>query len=153
VRAAVSKNGDLSLSTRGLPQAPQPSQVTIASGPVNSNNPLLYHKTSDRRVYQEALAGRPGFEDVLLWNERGELTESTIGNVAVEMDGKLYTPPISCGLLAGVYRGYLLERGRIKEQVIKIDDALKCSKVYLMNSVRGLWEVTISKSATTSLSP
>ena len=76
------------------------------------------------------------FDDVLLYNENDELTEFTIGNLVAEMDGELFTPPISCGLLAGTFRSHLLETGQIKERVISKDDLEKCSKLFLVNSVR-----------------
>ncbi len=75
-------------------------------------------------------------DDLLLWNENDELTEFTIGNLVVEMDGELFTPPISCGLLAGTFRSHLLETGQIRERVIRKDELSKCSKVFLVNSVR-----------------
>jgi para-aminobenzoate synthetase/4-amino-4-deoxychorismate lyase len=82
------------------------------------------------------------FDDVLLYNENGELTEFTIGNLIAEMDGKLFTPPISCGLLAGTYRSHLLETGKIKEHVVHIDELRKCSNLFLVNSVRK-WVETV----------
>src|SRR6185369_209127 len=82
--------------------------VTLATEPVDSSDRFLFHKTT-RRL--------PG-EDVIFWNERGEITESSIANVVVEIDGELFTPPIECGLLPGVFRNYLLAQGKIKERVI-----------------------------------
>jgi para-aminobenzoate synthetase/4-amino-4-deoxychorismate lyase len=38
-------------------------------------------------------------DDVLLWNERDEVTESTIANLVAEIDNSWWTPPLSCGLL------------------------------------------------------
>jgi len=75
-------------------------------------------------------------DDLLLWNENDELTEFTIGNLVVELDGKLFTPPISCGLLAGTFRSYLLETSQVRERVIRKDELAQCSKVFLVNSVR-----------------
>jgi len=74
--------------------------------------------------------------DLLLWNENDELTEFTIGNLVVELDGNLFTPPISCRLLAGTFRSYLLETGQVHERVIRKDELSKCAKVFLVNSVR-----------------
>ena len=44
---------------------------------------------------------RPGLDDVVLWTRGGEVTESTIANVVVELDGALYTPPSTRPLLRG----------------------------------------------------
>ena len=87
----------------------------------------------------------PDCDDVLLYNEKNELTEFTIGNLIVEMDGRLYTPPISCGVLAGTFRAHLLETGQVEERVIRIDELKKCTKFFFVNSVRKWREVEITK--------
>ena len=84
--------------------------VQLAAEPIDSTDPFLYHKTTNRRVYDRALASRPGAADVLLFNDRNELTESTIANLIVEVDGSLLTPPVRCGLLPGTARARLLRR-------------------------------------------
>jgi para-aminobenzoate synthetase/4-amino-4-deoxychorismate lyase len=73
---------------------------------------------------------------VLLWNERGEITESTTANVVVVLDGELLTPPLSSGLLAGTFRDRLLAEGAIQEKVINVADLGRCRCIYLINSVR-----------------
>jgi para-aminobenzoate synthetase/4-amino-4-deoxychorismate lyase len=98
-------------------QAGKPYRVRFAAQPVDSKDLFLYHKTTQRKRYQNALAAAPGSDDVLLWNEAEEVTESSIGNLVVEMDGELYTPPLSCGLLPGVFREWLLRQGAVKERV------------------------------------
>lgn len=92
-------------------------------------------------MFDDARENFPDYDDILLFNERGELTEFTIGNLVVDMDGKFFTPPISCGLLAGTFREYLLETGKVEERVIHKDELKKCTKIYLVNSVRKWQEV------------
>jgi para-aminobenzoate synthetase/4-amino-4-deoxychorismate lyase len=108
-------------------------KVRLAEQPIHSKDIFLFHKTTRREMYPPVPAG---FDDVLLWNENNELTELTIGNLVVELNGELFTPPISCGLLAGTFRSHLLEAGKIKERIIYKDELGKCSKVFLVNSVR-----------------
>jgi len=72
----------------------------------------------------------------LLYNERGELTEFTIGNLVFELDSRLYTPPISCGLLAGTFRDHLLETNRITERMFRVEELKDSTKIFLVNSVR-----------------
>ena len=117
--------------------------VALAASPIDSANPFLYHKTTNRTIYDDAIAARPGFEDVLLYNERGEVTESTIANLVVEIGGALLTPPIACGLLPGTLRAHLLEEGRIREKVLSLDDVRGASRCYLLNSVRGFHPVSV----------
>jgi len=116
-------------------------KVCLAKHPIDSRNVFLFHKTTRREIYpsprdQDAIHGGEGIDDLLLFNERGELTEFTIGNLVVEMDDEFYTPPLACGLLAGTFRAHLLEINKIKERVIHKDELQKCSKVFLVNSVR-----------------
>jgi para-aminobenzoate synthetase/4-amino-4-deoxychorismate lyase len=100
--------------------------VKLATEPVDSSDRFLYHKTTRR----------PGGDGLVFWNERGEITESSIANIVVPIDGELYTPPIECGLLPGVFRKYLLARGEISERVITIDEFLNAPEFFLINSVR-----------------
>ncbi len=137
VRLLVDRDGATRLEAMLLEPRPRVWRVKLAPEPVDPSDVFLYHKTTYRRVYEAARAACPDCEDVILWNPRGEVTESTIANLVVELNGQLYTPPVSSGLLGGVYRGRLLERGRLKERVILVDELRHADAVYLINSVRG----------------
>jgi para-aminobenzoate synthetase/4-amino-4-deoxychorismate lyase len=118
-------------------------RVALAVSPVDSANPLLRHKTTSRALYESARAARTGVDEVLLWNEREEVTEATIANVVAEIDGVRLTPPVTCGLLPGIYRAELLESGELREQVIMKDDLSRASRIWLVNSLRGWIEVQL----------
>ena len=107
---------------------------------VDSQDPFLYHKTTHRPLYTEEYqrAKTLGFFDCVFTNERGELTEGTISNIFLDIDGKLITPPVSGGLLNGIFRQDLVEQGKAGEQVLYPDDLNKARSIYLGNSVRGL---------------
>lgn len=110
---------------------------------VDSASPWLRHKTTRREAYDQALRSRPDCDDVLLWNERGEVTETALANVAVGGEGgPLLTPRLSCGLLPGVERAALLAEGRIREAVVSLADLRPGQPLWLFNSVRGLFEAT-----------
>jgi len=96
-----------------------------------------------RAVYERAREETAGYDEALLFNERGELTEACIANLVVELDGSLFTPPASCGLLPGTYRKWLLRNGKIRERVIYPADLRLCSRIFLANSLRGLWEIQV----------
>ncbi len=117
-------------------------KVHLAERSINSNNVFLFHKTTRRDIYP---APKSSYDDVLLFNEKDELTEFSIGNLVVEIDGELVTPPASCGLLAGTFRSYLLETNQVKEQIIHKKDLEKYSKIFLVNSLRKWVEVEIKK--------
>jgi para-aminobenzoate synthetase / 4-amino-4-deoxychorismate lyase len=112
-------------------------RVALAREPVDPREVFLYHKTTHRQVYERMRGAHPDCDDVILWNTRGEITESTLANVVVRLEGRLYTPPVECGLLAGVYREHLLRRGLLRERVLTLDDLRRAEAVYLINSVRG----------------
>ena len=142
IRLLVQKNGRIDWEDK--PCFPNPAwSMSLAKEPVVSSDPFLHHKTTCRRVYEEAKAASPGTDDVLLWNERGEITESCIANVVVVLNGQAYTPPISSGLLAGTYREELLEKGEIQERVITMDDLKRVDDIYLINSVREIQKVLL----------
>lgn len=118
-------------------------RVKLAASSVDSQNPFLYHKTTHRVLYDEALASVSGCDDVILWNERGEITESTIANVVVDIGGELFTPPVECGLLAGTFREKLLREGMVKERVITQEEFRAAPRAFLINSVRQWRELTL----------
>ena len=70
----------------------------------------------------------------------GELTEGTRTNLFIEIDGRLFTPALTCGLLPGTLRDELLDlpRAAASEAVLVPQDLLDADRIYLGNSVRGL---------------
>lgn len=114
----------------------QPLSACLAKEPVDSNNVFLFHKTTRRDVYESARKDFPNDDDVLLFNEHGELTEFTVGNLVVELNGRFFTPPISCGLLPGTFRAHLLETDQVAERTIPIQELKECRKIFLVNSIR-----------------
>lgn len=128
-----------------LLRLPDPYLLGLAPSPVDSSDLRLRHKLVPRTPYNEALAQRPDCHDVLLQNERCELTESCIANLVLEIDGAWWTPPVSSGLLPGVGRRLLLEQGRVREKVLHREDLDRCDAVWLVNSLRGLWRAQLVK--------
>jgi para-aminobenzoate synthetase/4-amino-4-deoxychorismate lyase len=121
-------------------------RVRMAQTRTDPVDPMLFHKTTHRPVYAAAFheAAQAGFDDVLFLNLRGEVTEGAISNIFVEKDGRWLTPPVDCGLLAGVYRRHLLEtRADVEERVLYAGDLRAADAVYLANAVRGLRRVRI----------
>lgn len=139
IRLLLARDGTVRLETREAPPPDADSVVRLklARYPVDLRNPFLYHKTTRRGHYEDALATAGDCDDALLWNDRGEITESTIANVIVRLGDGLYTPPVECGLLNGTLRRSLLAQGKIAERVIRIDELPAVRDLYLVNSVRG----------------
>ncbi len=143
LRMLLGPQADVRLEASPLYALPHPYRVCFATGPVDSSNLFLFHKTTLREIFALQRQACREFDDVLLWNEKGEMTESTIANIIVELDGQLYTPPIDSGLLPGIFRGTLLENGTVKTRIIRREELSRCTHVYLANAVRGLWEAEL----------
>lgn len=137
VRLTVARGGLVQAEAAAIAGGRRPRlRLGFASEHVDSGDELLRHKTTRRAFFERALASRTDCEDVLLVNERGEVTESTRANLVLKLDGQLVTPPLTSGLLPGVFRGMLLRNGTVREQILFPADVLRAEKVWLVNSVR-----------------
>lgn len=112
-----------------------PLRLTLADMPLDPNQPLLYHSTTDDRLFQRYRDAHPGFDGVLLWNFRGEITQATAGNLVVELHGELVTPPVECGLLPGTFRAELLNTKKIQERPIRLADVPICGRAWVIDSI------------------
>lgn len=139
IRLVVDRSGAPDLSVAPLPGPTSiPVRVAVDFEPVDTSSPFRFHKTTRRDIFDERRARHPGVDDVLVVNERGLITESTIANVAARLEGRWVTPPIADGCLPGVYRRVLLEAGRIAERSLSPADLEAAEHLALLNSVR-LW--------------
>ncbi len=120
-------------------------RVALTREPIQSFDRVLFHKTTFRAAYEKARAAWPDHDDVLLWNERGEVTESTVANLLWRRDGIWHTPALSCGLLPGVFRGRLLAKGWVREAVIEVNALDAADRLLLVNSVRGFIPVALDR--------
>jgi para-aminobenzoate synthetase/4-amino-4-deoxychorismate lyase len=138
VRLLIARDGSVRLESTYLQgtQSSEPFRVGLSRSPVSFRDPYLYHKTTHRETYRHARESRPDCDDVILFNERGEITEASTANVVIEREGHLVTPPVHSGLLAGVFREHLLDRDEIREGVLTPDDLSTAHRVFLINSVR-----------------
>ncbi|GFH40127.1 aminodeoxychorismate synthase component I [Pseudolactococcus insecticola] len=133
MRLALNHDGTFELTYRA---AKSFSTVTISEHIVDSQADFLYHKTSKRPYFK---AG----QDELFFNEKGELTEMSRANIVLDLAGELVTPPVTSGLLQGLYREKLLASGKITERILYREDLLKADKIYCCNSIQGLQEVIL----------
>jgi len=145
VRLLVASTGAVSIEAAPLPPAQSAWVLGVAPSHVSSRNLFLFHKTTHRTVYDEAVRACPGCDDVVLWNEHGDVTESTRANIVIERDGRRVTPPRDAGLLAGTFRAALLEEGSLAEASVSMDDLARATRVWLVNSVRGWIDVDVPR--------
>lgn len=138
VRLRCQRDGRLVVDLDPLPAPPSgPVLLAVDDEPVDSRAAWPQHKTSRRAPYTTRLARHPEADDVLLVNERGELTESCTANLAVRLDGGWWTPPQDSGCLPGVERARLLAAGVLRERVLTPADLARAEELALVSSLRG----------------
>ncbi|WP_404301927.1 aminotransferase class IV [Alicycliphilus denitrificans] len=147
----------LLLDAEGVPRAEAfalqptvtPVRLRLADRPLaQAHGEWVRHKTTRRAHYAAfAPAAGSGWFDTVLYNEAGEITETTFGNLALRLDGRWVTPALSCGLLPGVGRGVALEQGRLMEQVVRLQDLPRVQVWAFINSLRGWLEATLEPSS------
>ena len=140
IRLLVARDGKITCQAEPIRdgEVPEPVRLELAARPIDAADVFLYHKTTHREVYAAAQAGCREGDDVLLYNQCGEVTETTRGNIVVRCGKDLWTPPVSCGLLPGTYRARMLAEGKIHERVVPLEMLPECDELFFINSVR-LW--------------
>ncbi|NNC75116.1 MAG: aminodeoxychorismate synthase component I [Acidimicrobiia bacterium] len=142
VRVEASRDGTVRIEDQPLAPRPEPVRLGVDEVPIDSGNVFLFHKTTRRSVYDERTARHPDCDDVVLVNERGEITETTIANIAVQFAGEWWTPPLDSGCLPGTMRRHLLDEGKIKERVMSASELDSAEAIAVFNSVRG-WQSAV----------
>ena len=140
VRLLVAIDGTVTIDVHPMDDPPPPGaslSLCVGDPSVDPSDRRLFHKTTDRRRYDEQRRRHPGADDVVLVNLRGEVTETTRANLVVRLGGRWYTPPLACGLLPGVERGRLLGEGVVTERVIAVEELLEADGVATVSSLRG----------------
>ena len=135
VRLTLSMGGSVTIETAPAPNKRDLVTLAFANNPVDSSDLRLFHKTTNRSIYE--CRRQENVDDVILINERGECTETTIANFAIQLDGKWFTPPLSSGCLPGIERASLLSQGVLQERVIFPQDVKNSEQIIVFNSLRG----------------
>ncbi|MDD5504582.1 MAG: aminodeoxychorismate synthase component I [Candidatus Omnitrophica bacterium] len=148
VRLLLAKDGRPRADYSIIREDNAPKQVIISAIKTRSSDKWLFHKTTNRNVYESEYNKHKklGYYDVLFLNEKGQVTEGAISNVFIEKNNTYYTPPLECGVLNGVYRRFLIAKSGldIKEKVMYPEDLLKADNIYLTNAVRGMAKVCLN---------
>lgn len=144
LRLLAARSGATALEVQPMPaRFDAPVKVTALPSPLDPSDWRLMHKTTDRSFYDDALAAARGYgaDEALLVRDDGLVTEGSFTNVFVERDGILLTPPARLGLLPGVLREYLIEKGQAREAELTLGDL--AGGFQLGNAVRGLFAAEI----------
>lgn len=108
-------------------------------------NELARHKTMNCQYYiMGALwAQQRGLDDCLLQNERGNIIESSSGNLFIVSNGVLYTPSLADGCVGGVMRAQVINLAlangiKVYECALNPQNLLAADELFFTNAVRGI---------------
>ena len=140
VRLALSFTGAVQFTVAQLLPSAEPVKLQLARQPILNavaQSDVVRFKTSVRHHYEVFEPRSAEVFDTVLFNENGQITEGTRGNIAMQLDGQWVTPALQCGLLPGVGRALALSQGRLVEKVVVIDDLRRITDWAFVNSLRG----------------
>lgn len=139
VRVELAQDGSVAVAAASFVRERRRWTVALVGPPVDPGDLSLFHKTTRRERYDEALAHARavGADEPLLVNSRGELTEGARTNLVVELEGRRLTPALGCGLLPGVFRGELLDKGRVAEAPLCSAELVAARRVWMVSALRG----------------
>jgi branched-chain amino acid aminotransferase len=136
---------DLVITTASLPPYPETVRLAVREHGRHAASPLAGVKTISwlSSVWAVAEAQREGFDEVVLLNERGEVSECTAANIFVVKGDKVLTPPLNSGCLEGVTRGVLTEVAAeagtsVVEQILRLDDLYAADEVLVTSTNRNV---------------
>ncbi len=117
---------------------PATADVVVVPWTRNENAPTTGAKTTSYadNVVALAQAHREGGSEAIFGNTRGELCEGTGSNVFVGIAGRLYTPPLESGCLAGITRELLLEWTDATEERLSLGALAEADEAFLSSSTR-----------------
>src|SRR5690606_36162816 len=94
-----------------MPERPETTAVVTVPWTRNERGALTGLKTTSyaENVRALAYAAERGCSEAIFGNTVGDLCEGTGSNIFVVVDGRLLTPPLSSGCLAGITRALVLE--------------------------------------------
>ncbi|WP_424641259.1 aminotransferase class IV [Embleya sp. AB8] len=109
----------------------------------NENAPTTGLKTTSYadNVVMLGYAAARGATEALFANTAGNLCEGTGSNVFVVLDGRLVTPPLSAGCLAGISRALVLEWVGAEEVDVPLSILADAEEVFLTSSLRDIQAV------------
>jgi para-aminobenzoate synthetase/4-amino-4-deoxychorismate lyase len=147
-RVALDFRGMARIDLSAIPHTPPgPLPVALAAQAISAPTAFIRHKTTRRDHYAMFAADTPAAFDTLLWNEHGEVTEFTRGNVLLELEGgETVTPPLESGLMDGVGRACELAAGRVREARVRIGQLAGARRIWFVNALRGRVEVRLAGS-------
>ena len=121
-----------------LPAWPAAADVAVSPWPRNERGALTGLKTVSygENVVALAHARDRGAGEAVFANLAGNLCEGTGTNVFLGVGGRLLTPPLSAGCLAGVTRELVLELVDVTEEDVPVTALAAADEAFLTSSTR-----------------
>ena len=139
-RIALQRNGSFQLTITELTDLPASYlQAQLTEQKLDLATPFTYFKTSQRDHLSQS------DHEQIFHLPDGTLLETTIGNLVLEIEGQLYTPPAHLPLLDGIYRRHLLETQQVEEKLLTLNDLTDADRIYACNALRGLYELDFQR--------
>jgi len=140
---------DLLIYTIDMPSRTGAATLGIQAEGRHAAHPLAGVKVTSwlQNVWMLEQAHKAGFEEMLLLNERGEVSECTAANFFCVRGGKVLTPPLSAGCLGGVTRENLLAIGPecglpIVERPLSLEDVYGAEEAFITSTTREVQAVS-----------
>lgn len=117
---------------------PPTADVVVVPWRRNEHSAVAGLKTTSyaENVVALARAHESGGSEAIFANTAGELCEGTGSNVFVVVDGRLLTPPLSSGCLAGITRELVCELVDVVEEPLPLDALAAADEAFLTSSTR-----------------
>ncbi|WP_236239138.1 aminotransferase class IV [Streptomyces sp. CC228A] len=120
--------------------APRPDSTAVVTVPWtrNERGALAGLKTTSyaENVVALARAHEQGASEALFANTAGRLCEGTGSNVFVVLDGRIHTPPLASGCLAGITRHLAVEWTGAQETDLPMDVLRDADEIFLTSTLR-----------------
>ena len=106
----------------------------------NSTSRIVNFKTLNylENIIEYEICQKEGFNETIFLNEKGFVAEGCTTNVFIIKDNKIFTPKISCGLLPGIIRGWVISNFEVVKKEITKEELLNSDEIFLTNSLVGI---------------
>ena len=110
----------------------------------NENSIFTFHKTLNYgdNILEKRKSKKLGYDEPIFLNSKNQITEGATSNIFMVVEDKIYTPKLSCGLLNGIVRQYIISNYDVIESGIDLEFLNNTDEIFLTNSLFGIMSVS-----------
>ena len=110
----------------------------------NESSIFTFHKTLNYgdNILEKRKSKKLGYDEPIFLNSKNQITEGATSNIFVVVEDKIYAPKLSCGLLNGIVRQYIISNYDVTEKEIDIEFLNNADEIFLTNSLFGIMPVS-----------